>query len=154
MSLAHDVFFTLNDSSPAQCDALVRECFEYLKGHDGVVAFSAGTRAAECKRDVNDVQFHVSLHIVFADRRSHDAYETAPRHREFIARNKANWAKVRVFDSTIESAPGSRSLPHALDAPAELHDPRRCCPLGGEQGEIGAQGERDVHGVICRRGVA
>jgi len=102
MSLAHDVFFTLTDSSPAQCQTLVRECYEYLKGHDGVVAFSAGTRAAGCERDVNDVQFQVSLHIVFADRRSHDAYQTAPRHMEFVARNKANWNTVRVFDSTID----------------------------------------------------
>jgi hypothetical protein len=91
MSLAHDVFFTLTDSSPAQCETLVRECYEYLKGHDGVVAFS-----------MNDVQFQVSLHIVFADRRSHDAYQTAPRHMEFVARNKANWNTVRVFDSTID----------------------------------------------------
>jgi len=48
------------------------------------------------------VQFQVSLHIVFADRRSHDAYQTAPRHMEFVARNKANWNTVRVFDSTID----------------------------------------------------
>ena len=98
----HNVFFTLNDSSPAQCETLVRECYEYLPGHDGVVAFSAGTRAAGCERDVNDVQFQVSLHLVFADRHSHDVYQTTPRHMEFVARNKANWAEVRVFDSTIK----------------------------------------------------
>ena len=102
MTHAHNVFFTLNDSSPAQCETLVRECYEYLKNHDGVVAFSAGTRASGCERDVNDVQFHVSLHMVFADRLSHDAYQTTPRHMEFVARNKANWKTVRVFDSTIE----------------------------------------------------
>jgi len=99
---AHNVFFTLNDDSPAQAETLVRECYEYLKGTDGVVAFSAGTRAAGCERDVNDVQFQVSLHMVFADRRSHDAYQSAPRHMEFVSRNKANWKKVRVFDSSIE----------------------------------------------------
>ncbi len=102
MPHAHDVFFTLKDSSPAQCQTLVRECFDYLKGHDGIVGFSAGTRAEGCERDVNDVQFHVSLHIVFVDRRSHDAYQSAPRHREFAARNKANWSRVRVFDSTVD----------------------------------------------------
>jgi hypothetical protein len=101
MPHAHNVFFTLKDSSPPQCAALVRECTEYLGSHDGVVALSAGTRAAGCERDVNDVQFHVSLHILFADRRSHDAYQAAPRHMEFVARNSANWAKVRVFDSTL-----------------------------------------------------
>lgn len=109
MPHAHNVFFTLKDGSPTRCAALVHECTEYLSGHDGVVALSAGTRAAGCEREVNDVQFHVSLHITFADRRSHDAYQAAPRQRkcafgagmEFVARNSANWAKVRVFDSTL-----------------------------------------------------
>jgi hypothetical protein len=101
MAHAHNVFFTLNDGSPAQCETLVRECYEYLPGHDGVVGFSAGTRAAGYERDVNDVQFHVSLHMTFADRQSHDAYQTAPRHMEFVARNKGTWSTVRVFDSTI-----------------------------------------------------
>ena len=100
---AHNVFFTLNDSSPAQCEKLVRDCYEYLKGHDGVVAFSSGTRAEGCERDVNDVLFHVSLHMVFGTRAAHDAYQTAPRHMQFVERNKNNWKTVRVFDSTIQS---------------------------------------------------
>jgi hypothetical protein len=102
MPHAHTVFFTLKDSSPAKCRKLVRECSQYLGGHDGVVGLSAGRRAAGCERDVNDVQFHVSLHILFADRRSHDAYQEAPRHRQFIARNSGNWERVRVFDSTVD----------------------------------------------------
>lgn len=101
MPHAHNVFFTLKDSSPVQCESLVRECIKHLKVHAGVVAFSAGTRAAGCERAVNDVEFHVSLHMVFADRSAHDAYQTAPRHMEFVARNESNWARVRVFDSTL-----------------------------------------------------
>ena len=103
MSHAHNVFFTLNDRTPAQCETLVRECYEYLKETAGVVAFSSGTRAVGCERDVNDVQWDVSLHMVFADRTAHDAYQTAPRHMEFVTRNKANWKKVRVFDTTIST---------------------------------------------------
>ena len=101
MPHAHNVFFTLNDNSPARCESLVRECYEYLKGHDGVIGFSAGTRAQGCERDVNDLQFEVSLHMLFADRQAHDAYQTAPRHREFATRNGPNWKTVRVFDTTI-----------------------------------------------------
>ena len=101
MPHAHNVFFALKDSSPERCDTLVQECHEYLKGNKGVVGFSAGGRAAGCERDVNDVHFDVSLHMVFSDKSAHDAYQTAPRHMEFVERNKANWEKVRVFDSTI-----------------------------------------------------
>jgi hypothetical protein len=98
---AHHVFFTLNDASPAARERLVRDCYEYLKGHDGVVALSAGTRAEGCDRDVNDLAFHVSLHMEFRDQASHDAYQTAPRHMEFVQRNQPNWKTVRVFDSTL-----------------------------------------------------
>ena len=98
---AHNVFFTLHDGSPARREGLVRDCYEYLEGHDGVMALSAGTRAEGCERDVNDVAFHVSLHMVFRDRACHDAYQTAPRHMQFVERNRANWKTVRVFDSTL-----------------------------------------------------
>ena len=50
----------------------------------------------------NDVQFDVALHIVFKDIASHDKYAVAKRHKQFIAENKDNWKKVRVFDSIVE----------------------------------------------------
>ncbi len=102
MPHAHNVFIQLNDGSAAACEKLVRECYKYLEGHDGMVAFSAGTRAAGCERDVNDLQFDVSLHAVFTDEQKHDAYQTAPRHMEFVSRNKPGWKTVRVFDSTLQ----------------------------------------------------
>jgi hypothetical protein len=48
---------------------------------------------------VNDLEFDVALVIVFDDRDAHDVYQNAPRHNEFIALEKENWAKVRVFDA-------------------------------------------------------
>ena len=71
------------------------------------MSLSAGARAEGCERDVNDLEFHVSLHMVFRDRAAHDAYQSAPRHMEFASRNRPNWKAVRVFDSTI--APPARS---------------------------------------------
>ncbi len=102
MKLAHMVFFDLTDNSQAKADELVNECYAYLKDHDGVVYFSAGTRATELVRPVNDNTFSVALHVVFASKADHDRYQTAPEHLEFIDRNKANWAKVRVFDSYVK----------------------------------------------------
>jgi len=98
---AHNVFFTLHDGSPAQCRKLVSDCYEYLEGHDGIVAFFAGTRAQGYERDVNDQAFHVSLHMVFRDHPSHDAYQAAPRHATFVERNRSSWKTVRVFDSEV-----------------------------------------------------
>lgn len=99
--LAHHVFFTLHDASDDRTEQLIAACKHYLDAHDGVVSFAVGRRTPDLQREVNDAQFHVSLHVVFASRADHDAYQTHPRHLEFIAQQKPNWAQVRVFDSDL-----------------------------------------------------
>jgi hypothetical protein len=102
--LAHIVFFTLKDKSTAAVDRLVAACGEYLTGHPGTVYFSVGTRVPDLSRPVNDQDYEVGLHVVFEDRKSHDLYQTDPRHLQFIDENKPNWERVRVFDSYVGGA--------------------------------------------------
>ena len=99
--IAHMVFFKLNDNSPKAKAQLVAACDKYLSGHPGTVYYSAGVRAEEMKREVNDQAFDVALHVVFKDKAAHDAYQEHPRHLKFIEENRANWAGVRVFDSYV-----------------------------------------------------
>ncbi|MCA8987252.1 MAG: Dabb family protein [Planctomycetaceae bacterium] len=99
--LAHIVYFTLNDASDAACDQLVDACHKYLKDHPGVEFFAAGRLGEEFNREVNDKGYDVSLHVYFTDKAAHDAYQTVEDHLTFIAENKANWKKVRVFDSYV-----------------------------------------------------
>ena len=100
--LAHNVFFSLHDKSPAAKAKLVNACKTHLTGHAGVVFFACGELAEDMVRPVNDREFDVALHIVFPDRAHHDLYQDAPRHIKFVEENKADWAKVRVFDSTVD----------------------------------------------------
>lgn len=100
--LAHNVYFTLHDDSPAAIDGLVAACHKYLKNHPGVVFFAAGRLEPELARPVNDRDFHVALHVVFKDRASHDLYQQAADHLRFIEENRENWKQVRVFDSVVE----------------------------------------------------
>lgn len=100
--LSHDVYFSLKDNSPEAKKKLVAACKKYLSGHEGEVFFAAGTLAESLKREVNDLQFDVALHIVFKDQAAHDKYQDAKRHQQFIDENKSNWSKVRVFDSFVE----------------------------------------------------
>jgi hypothetical protein len=102
--LAHNVYFTLHDKSPAARQKLVDACHKYLNDHPGIVFYAAGILADAYNRPVNDMDFDVGLHVIFADRASHDAYQTAPRHLEFIAENKAAWKQVRVFDDDATSS--------------------------------------------------
>lgn len=99
--LAHMVFFTLKEDSDNAREALVKACQKFLSGHEGTVYFSVGTRAKELDRDVNDREFDVALHLVFADEDAHDTYQTHARHLTFIEENKHLWSKVRVFDSYL-----------------------------------------------------
>ena len=101
--LAHMVFFTLKEDTPAGREKLVAACNKHLSNHEGVVYFSAGVVADELDRDVNDRGFQVSLHMVFKNKASHDTYQVHPRHLKFIQENKDSWSSVRVFDSYVRS---------------------------------------------------
>ena len=111
--LSHDVYFTLHDTSPAAKERLVAACKKYLADHPGVIWFDAGVRVPELQRDVNDQDFDVALHIVFQDKAAHDRYQTAPQHLQFIAENRDQWKKVRVFDAwlaaSLHRAPPSKA---------------------------------------------
>jgi hypothetical protein len=103
--LAHNVYFSLHDRGEAARTRLVEACRKYLPGHPGIVLFACGTPVPDLAREVNDRDFDVALHLVFRDRASHDHYQTTPAHMQFIAENKDNWRRVRVFDSAVEQSP-------------------------------------------------
>ena len=102
--IAHNVYFNLKDPSVASKAALVSACREHLTGHDGTAFFAVGTLAESLARPVNDRDFDVALHVVFDSIAAHDAYQEHPRHLRFVEENKDSWARVRVFDSAVESA--------------------------------------------------
>jgi hypothetical protein len=101
MRLAHNVFFKLKDDSPAKVKELVAACKKYLNLQPGIVFFAAGPLTADLTRPVNDLDWHVGLHLVFDTRANHDAYQDDPTHNRFIDEMKSNWATVRVFDSNV-----------------------------------------------------
>ncbi len=99
--LAHTVYFTLTDSSIERVEELRSACQHFLSEHPGTEYFAVGTLVPDLQRPVNDGDYHVSLHVHFQDRASHDQYQQDPRHLQFIEENKSNWSQVRVFDSYL-----------------------------------------------------
>lgn len=99
--LAHNVFFSLNDNSPADKQELIDDCHKLLAPIPGILFYAAGRLADDLDRDVNDREFDVALHVVFQDRAAHDAYSVHDSHQEFVQKHIANWKNVRVFDSYI-----------------------------------------------------
>ncbi len=99
--LAHNVFFKLKDASEANVAALVAACKRHLNVQPGILFFAAGPICKELKRDVNDRDWDVGLHLVFDSKASHDNYQVDPDHVKFVDANKPTWAGVRVFDSYV-----------------------------------------------------
>ena len=99
--LSHMVYFTLNDDSEPKIRELVQSCQHYLSDHPGVVYFSVGRLNKDLARPVNDLGYEVTINVVFDSRESHDLYQIAPRHLQFIAEQKPNWKQVRIFDSDL-----------------------------------------------------
>ena len=100
--LAHNVFFSLHDKSPEARAKVISSAKMHLTAHAGVLFFAVGELAAGLNRPVNDQDFDVALHIVFANKDDHDLYQSAPRHEKFVQECKEGWAKVRVFDSIVD----------------------------------------------------
>jgi Stress responsive A/B Barrel Domain len=100
--LAHNVFFSLHDKSLEARAKLIFSAKMHLTAHAGILFFAVGELAPEMNRPVNDQDFDVALHIVFADKADHDMYQDAPRHHKFVEECKEGWAKVRVFDSVVD----------------------------------------------------
>ena len=104
--LSHVVIFTLKDHSKSSREAFLASCQKYLTGHEGVTSFAVGTIAEDVVEPPSDREFDVTLQIVFTGKAASDAYQKSPKHQQFVAENKASFAKVRVFDSYL--APASR----------------------------------------------
>lgn len=100
--LAHMVFFTLKDQSPEAIARFVASTRDNLAGIEGSTYFSVGTFAKDVDEGAVSVKdFDVALHVVFKDKATKEKYLVDPRHVKFVEDNRAQFAKVRVFDSYL-----------------------------------------------------
>ena len=96
----HTVYFWLKDgTSAAAREQLLKDCRELLGKISTVRQLWAG-KPAMTPRDVVDNSYGVGLTVVLDDAAGHDVYKEHALHKEFIARNKAQWARVQVYDFT------------------------------------------------------
>jgi hypothetical protein len=94
----HVVMFWLKKDSPAGAkEQLISDCRNLLAKIPQVKVFDAGVPAMT-PREVVDNTYDAALLTVFADKAGHDEYQVHPLHLEFIARNKPNFERIRVYD--------------------------------------------------------
>jgi hypothetical protein len=94
----HTVYFWLNEgTSEAAKQQLIDDCRGILRAVPTVRQLYAGAPAMT-PRDVVDNSYQVGLTVILDDDAAHDVYQKHPLHLDFIARNKAHWNRVKVFD--------------------------------------------------------
>ncbi len=101
---AHNVYFSLNDTSSEKIGLMIADAHKYLAPINGIVSFACGVVEDSLDRPISDRDWDVGLHVLFTDLAAHDAYQIDPLHDQFVARNKENWARVRVFDTATRDA--------------------------------------------------
>lgn len=110
----HDIYITLRDKSHKAVQKQLELGKKYLAKaeHPGELSFSATVLAHHLKRHqqvpylVNEEDFDVAFHLVFAGKWAHDLYQDSDAHvKYFIPLSKGNWVKLRVFDSEDANAP-------------------------------------------------
>ncbi len=98
--LIHSVYWKLADDSPQAQEKLMSACRKYLTNHPGTSYFSVATLSS-VDRPVSDRDYDVALHIHFAIRAAHDAYQVSERHVTFVKETKPNFKVTRIFDSVV-----------------------------------------------------
>lgn len=100
--VSHDVYFSLKDASSKAKKKFLALGKKYLTDHPGAVCFAMGSLVEEMKREVNDRDFDVALHLIFKDKAALDQYAVSERHQTFLKEARDTWKKIRVFDSFVE----------------------------------------------------
>lgn len=80
---SHIVIFWTRADIPNAAEELAAGAEEYLRPIPGILFFHVG-RMEGSERPVVDQSYQVALNVVFADRAGHDAYQSHPRHLEFV----------------------------------------------------------------------
>ncbi len=94
----HVVYFWMKpEATDAARQQLVADAKEYLGKIPTVRHLWAG-RPAMTPREVVDNSYDVGLCVVLDDSAGHDVYQVHELHKEFIARNKEQWARVQIYD--------------------------------------------------------
>ena len=97
--LVHTVYFWLKpELTPAQ-RAEFRAGVETRGAIPSVSQFFCGGPAGVPDRPIIDKSFSVAITVVCKDLGAHDAYQVDPIHLAFIAKCKAYWERVQIYDA-------------------------------------------------------
>jgi hypothetical protein len=104
--LIHTVFFWLKAGLTEAERAEFRRGVESLGAIKHVERAYVGAPAPVPARPVTDQTFCVGLTMICEDAAAHEAYQTDPIHRAFVAKFQHQWMRVQVYDFEEAAAAG------------------------------------------------
>lgn len=105
----HDLYFSLNDKSPASIENFTNICIKYLSKHPGILQFSTGG-LTDIQRDVSVRNFDVAVSIVYESKKAYDEYLKSKGHDEFFPATAGMIANTYIFDSYLKYQSDVHSL--------------------------------------------
>lgn len=94
----HTVFFWLKEKNNSAHHKSLHEGILKLAENELMAAAYVGT-PAKTNREVIDSSYDFSITFVFKNKADQDAYQTHPKHLEFIDNCAKYWDKVVVYDA-------------------------------------------------------
>jgi hypothetical protein len=95
---SHLVVFWTDPANPNAAEEFLAGANQLLKDIPGVVQFHAG-KMAPSHRPVVEQSYQVALNLIFPDKPAEQAYQTHPRHIEFVEKYVRRLVKkVVVYD--------------------------------------------------------
>ena len=95
---SHVVIFWTDAAKPEAADAVIAGGEQYLKHIPGLTAFHMGKMVGS-HRPVVDQSYQVALNLVFPSKAAEQAYQSHPRHLEFVEKVfKRVCRKVVIYD--------------------------------------------------------
>lgn len=96
--LVHSVYFWLKADRTGEQIAAFEQGLESLRGIPTAKHLHIGRPAATPERPVIDNSYTFGLAVLFDVLAEHDAYQSDPLHKAFLAQFASYWDRVQIYD--------------------------------------------------------
>lgn len=99
--LIHSVFVWLKADMPAELRASFVEDTKALGKIESVSDIFVGPHAETGERSIVDHSYDIAIIVQYKDLGGHDAYQIDPIHQDYLAKYRAYFEKLQIYDNLV-----------------------------------------------------
>lgn len=99
--LIHSVFVWLKADMPAELRASFVEDTKALGKIESVSDIFVGPHAETGERPIVDHSYDIAIIVQYKDLAGHDAYQIDPIHQDYLAKYRAYFEKLQIYDNLV-----------------------------------------------------